>query len=328
MLPNLGLLLASTVPRMGRLGGWYPTVILVILFWAVGLGLNRLPQKWQRPSLVLLLVAGFAGWLSRSEMWPGKYFDISFYQVTEHDRQVLEALREIPDEAIVMAQDPIVPHLSHREQIYLLPWVRGGNQPDYVLLDSEMRTYPVGPDEYRTLFNDYLASTEYDIAQQIDSYYAFKYVGEAVPHQEVPGTWPDRMQLRGVSTAIAMPGEAFESVEGVHEPLLPAGTTLRVELFWEVLGEMDQNYTVFVHALDANGALIGQHDGWPADAHRPTSVLPVGETFRDVHYLTLNEAAVLSEITLQVGLYEAVSGEIFQTMESGDYVEMPVFSEQ
>ena len=335
MLPNLALLLASTVQRMGRLGGWYPTVILVILYWAVGLGLSRLPAKWQRPSLVLLLVVGFAGWLSRSEMWPGRNFDISFYQVSEHDRQVVEALRQVPDEAIVMAQDPLVPHLSQREDIYLLPWVRGGNQPDYVLLDSEMRTYPVGPDEYRTLFNDYLANPQYEIDQQIDSFYAFKYVGEATPRQQITGTWPEAMRLQGVTTAAVLPGEPFVVIgaddEGaVREPplqgdtTLPAGTTLRVELYWEVLGEMDQNYTVFVHALNANGALIGQHDGWPADAHRPTSVLPVGEAFRDVHFLTLNEGAALSDLTLHVGLYESVSGDILHNDQGGEYIEIPL----
>ena len=76
----------------------------------------------------------------------------AIFQVSDQEKQVAEALREIPADAIVMAQDPLVPHLSHREDIYLLPWVRGGNQPDYVLLDPQMRTYPVGPDEYRTLF--------------------------------------------------------------------------------------------------------------------------------------------------------------------------------
>lgn len=327
MLPNLGLLLASEVPRMGRLGGWYPTVLLVILYWAVGLGLSRLPSKWRQPSLALLLIFGFAAWLSRSEMWPGRLFDKSFYQVSEHDRQVVEALREIPAEAIVMAQDPMVPHLSHREEIYLLPWVRGGNQPDYVLMDSEMRTYPVGPDEYRTLFNDYLASTEYEIAQQIDSYYAFQYVGDVAPGQETAAVWPDTMQLQGITVAAAPPGEAFTTVETLHDSSLPAGSMLRVALLWEVLGEMEQNYTVFVHALDANDMLLGQHDGWPADAHRPTAVLPVGEVFRDVHYLLLKEPAALSDIKLRIGLYDSISGEILQSSEPADYVELPAKSE-
>jgi hypothetical protein len=92
---------------------------------------------------------------------------------------------------------------------------------------------------------------------------------------------------------------------------------------------MDHNYTVFVHALNSEGKLLGQHDGWPADAHRPTSVLPAGETFRDVHYVTLSEPAALSDITLDsielhVGLYESLDGEILQDSSQQDFVEIPL----
>ena len=323
MVPNLGLLMASTTDRMGLLAAWYPTVLLVILYWAVGLGISRLPPKWRGPSLGLLLVVSAAAWFSRSEVWPGPRFDAALFQVSDQERQVSEALREIPAAAIVMAQDPLVPHLSHREEIYLLPWVRGGNQPDYVLLDPQMRTYPVGPDEYRTLFNDYLASPEYAIDQQIDSFYAFKYVGEAVPRQEAAATWQDAMQLQGLSVAAAPPGEPFVPLDSLPETPLPAGTILRVELFWDVLADMDQNYTVFVHALSPDSRLLGQHDSWPADAHRPTAVLPVGENFRDVHYLPLNEPADPSGITLRIGLYDSFSSEILQPTGHEDYIELP-----
>ncbi len=327
MGPNLAILLASTNDTMGRLGGWYASMLIVFLYWAVGLGINRLPRSWQRAALGLLLVASAAAWVTRSDLWPGQQFDAARFLIDEHDRQVAAALREIPADAIVMAQDPLVPHLSHRQEIYLLPWVRGGNQPDYVLMDRQMRAYPVGPDEYRTLFNDYLASTEYDIAQQIGSYYAFQYRGEALPQQNTTAIWPDAMQLYGVSVAAAPAGAGgvYTDAAALSEPLLPAGSSLRVELYWEVLDEMDLNYTVFVHALDPGGKLLGQHDGWPADAHRPTSVLPAGEKFRDVHYVTLSEPAALSDgVELRIGLYEGVSGEILQESTGQDYVEIPL----
>jgi uncharacterized membrane protein len=318
MLPNLVILLASTSDTMGRLGAWYPSILIVILYWAVGLGTRRLPVRWQRPALGILLLISVIAWIGRSELWPGSKFDLARYEISDHDRAVTAALETIPPQAIVMAQDPLVPHLSHREDIYLLPWVRGGNQPDYVLLDRQMRTYPVGPDEYRTLFYNYLASTEYDITQQIDSFFTFKFVGDAAPQQKTASAWQDEIQLQGISVAAAPPGEPFTT----EIETLPVGTVLRVDLFWEVIGEMDQNYTVFVHALDANGELLGQHDSWPADAHRPTAVLPVGETFRDSHYLELNAPTSLSDITLRVGLYDSFSGNILQNSGAGDYLEI------
>lgn len=105
----------------------------------------------------------------------------------------------------------------------------------------------------------------------------------------------------GYSVAAAPPGEAFgPELDGA----LPAGSTMRVSLFWRVDETADRNYTVFVHAVGPGGQLLAQHDSWPADAHRPTSVLPPETVFRDVHYLTLSEA-VSGEMILHVGLYDA-----------------------
>jgi len=319
-VPTLALLLASTSNTIGRLGAWYPTVLIVLLYWAVGLGLQRVPRGWQKPAALLLLALSAAAWFSGSELWPGPRFDARQYAVSEHDRAVAEALQEIPPGAIVMAQDPLVPHVSQRQEIYLLPWVRGGKRPEYVLFDREMRTYPVVEEAYRTLFYDYLAGTTYEVLQQVDSFYLFHYVGEERPQQELEVTWPAGMRLRGTALAAAVPGEPF----GPLQETLAAGTTLRVALYWDVLEEMEQNYAVFVHALDGNGRLLGQHDGWPADAHRPTAVLQAGEHFRDVHYLTLTAPLPSAELTLRLGLYETESGAALRDSEGGEAVEIRV----
>jgi uncharacterized membrane protein len=305
LLPHLGFLLSSTRESMGELRAWYPSIPLILLFWAVAVGAARLSGRWQKIALGALLVAATAAWLSSSRLWPGPRFDAQRYQISEHERQVSQALRVIPPEAIVMAQDPLVPHLSHRQEIYLYPWVRNHNQPAYVVLDRDMRTYPLGPDEYRSQFYDYLAGVEYEIADQIDSFYLFEYTGQVQPEVVTDFIWDEAMQLHGYAVAAAPPGEGFSSANGGQ---LPAGSTLRVSLFWEMTGELDQNYTVFVHAVTPDGRLLGQHDSWPADTHRPTSVLAPGEQVRDVHYLTLNEAVNLEDITLRVGVYESISG--------------------
>ena len=51
-----------------------------------------------------------------------------------------------------------------------------------------------------------------------------------------------------------------------------------------------------------DGRLLGQHDSWPAEAHRPTAVLPRGMTLRDVHYLTLSQAVASDALRLRVVL--------------------------
>ena len=74
MVPNLAYLLASTLDRLGRLEDWYPSILLIYLFWAVALGLQRLGKRWWRPAAGLLLVAGAARWLLYSPLWPGAAF--------------------------------------------------------------------------------------------------------------------------------------------------------------------------------------------------------------------------------------------------------------
>jgi uncharacterized membrane protein len=319
LLPHFGFLLASTREPMGRLQDWYPSVIVIILYWAVAVGATRLSSRWQRFALVLLLILSFVAWISTSELWPGSQFDITRYQVTEHERQVEAQLARLPDDAIVMAQDPLVPHLSHRENIYLFPWVRHGNRPDIIVLERKMRPYPLKSGEYRTFFYNVLAGTEYDLTQQVDSLFIFEYSGEVVPDIPFEENWADSLRLYGYDVDFALPGESFQ-----HELLeLPAGTILRVSLYWEILAEMDQNYTVFVHALSEDEMVIGQHDSWPADTHRPTSVLSVGEKVRDVHYLTLEAPVAKNDLMLRVGVYESNGGESLLDSQERSFILLP-----
>jgi uncharacterized membrane protein len=123
LLPHFGFLLTSTGEPMGQLEAWYPSVLIIMLFWAVAVGISRLSTRRQRITLGILLVASLVAWIGMSELWPGSKFDISRYQISDHDRQVAAQISQIADDTIVMAQDPLVPHLSHRENIFVFPWV-------------------------------------------------------------------------------------------------------------------------------------------------------------------------------------------------------------
>jgi hypothetical protein len=152
---------------------------------------------------------------------------------------------------------------------------------------------------YRTLFYNVLAGTKHEIDYQIGSLYIFRNEGRVLPEWRSQEQWGDLLTLMGYNLAVAPPGEPFGPLP---DGPLPAGSTMRVSLFWRVDETADRNYTVFVHALNGDGQLLAQHDSWPADAHRPTSVLPPETVFRDVHYLTFPQGAS-GEVTLRVGLY-------------------------
>ncbi|MDY7075606.1 MAG: DUF2079 domain-containing protein [Chloroflexota bacterium] len=322
-LPFLGYLLASTSNSMGQLEAWYPSVILPMLYWAVAVGISRVRGRWQTTVLIILLVTGIGGWFANSEVWPGRRFQPERFKVTEHHRQVEVALQQIPADAVVAAQSPLVPHLSHRKQIYLFPWIPGGVQPDYVVLDREMNTYPTVLEAYRSLFYRLLAGTEYEIEQQVDSLYVFRYAGTVSPDVVCMDQWGESLTLTGYSIAVAAPGEDFDSVPA-NSMLLP-GATVRLSLFWRVEQPIEQNYSVFVHLSSADGQLLAQHDGWPADAHRPTSVLPPGTVVRDIHYLSLSEAVPVDAV-LRVGLYESVTGERWLMQNGQEAITLPLFA--
>ncbi len=320
MLPFFFYLLASTTEAMGRLEAWYPSLLIILLYWAVGVGLGRLAGRWRQAGALILLLASLGGWIAYSQLWPGSRFDVEQYRITALERRIADRLAKIPADAVVMAQDPLVPHLSHRRDIYLFPWV-GDRQPEYIILDRDMRTYPLGVEEYRTYFYDYLAGPDYTLADQIDGLYIFRHDPQRPPANAAGQSWADAITLVGYDVAVAAPGEPYAAPPAI----IPAGTTLRVSLTWDIVSAMAENYTVFVHAAALDGRTLAQHDGWPADAHRPTSVLPPGEQIRDVHYLTLSEDVAAADLLLRVGLYASDPAAPIPTQSGDDFLLVPMF---
>ena len=91
------------------------------------------------------------------------------------------------------------------------------------------------------------------------------------------------------------------------QPVAP-GETLAVTLVWRSLAATEQDYTVFVHLVNADGAFAGQHDGQPAMGSYPTSLWLPGEIIRDRHEVAVDAAASPGIYRLEVGLYVAETG--------------------
>lgn len=64
----------------------------------------------------------------------------SFYSLSANDVAGYEAIRQIPPTASVVAQDRIIPHLSHRQKIYVL----SSNAPeaDYIIASKNLDPWP------------------------------------------------------------------------------------------------------------------------------------------------------------------------------------------
>ncbi|UCC62356.1 MAG: glycosyltransferase family 39 protein [Anaerolineae bacterium] len=83
------------------------------------------------------------------------------------------------------------------------------------------------------------------------------------------------------------------------------GGTLHLTLYWQSIASMDRNWSVFVHLLDENDAIVAQRDMYPGQGLYPTSLWPVGETIANRYVLHLAETAYApSAARLEVGLYD------------------------
>ena len=86
------------------------------------------------------------------------------------------------------------------------------------------------------------------------------------------------------------------------------GHSWPVTLYWQSMGPLDKNYTVFVHLVDATGATIAQADGPPLQEFYPTSAWASGEILNDTHTVALPDDIAPGQYRLFVGLYDPVSG--------------------
>ncbi len=86
------------------------------------------------------------------------------------------------------------------------------------------------------------------------------------------------------------------------------GDTLDLTLYWQAQESTGDRLRVFVHLLDAQGAIIGQSDGEPAGGAAPTSGWLPGETIADQRTIAIRSDARAGPATLVVGLYDPITG--------------------
>jgi hypothetical protein len=106
-----------------------------------------------------------------------------------------------------------------------------------------------------------------------------------------------------------------------NESIMP-GDSLDVVVEWEVLQEMDRDWSVFVHLNDPQIELpAAQRDMYPGQGLRPTSLLSPGERIIDRYVLQVPETAITPALLeLTVGLYDFGTGERMLVQGGGDSV--------
>jgi hypothetical protein len=85
-------------------------------------------------------------------------------------------------------------------------------------------------------------------------------------------------------------------------------TAQTVTLYWQTDAPIPQDYSIFLHLLDANGELIGQADGTPYQNQYPTTAWRPGQLIEDVRSIpsTATDASQISQFA--IGVYDPLTG--------------------
>ena len=92
-----------------------------------------------------------------------------------------------------------------------------------------------------------------------------------------------------------------------HGDAVPAGQALDVITYWQVTDRVSPPMTIFVHLLDSQGDIRGQHDGFGA----ALTTLEPGDVVAQHHVIPVDASVEPGTYRLQVGLYNPVTLERF-----------------
>ncbi|MBE7553444.1 MAG: hypothetical protein HS126_20430 [Anaerolineales bacterium] len=89
---------------------------------------------------------------------------------------------------------------------------------------------------------------------------------------------------------------------------LQAGEVVRLDVTWQALQTITEDWKVFVHLVDANGQVLAQFDGQPAEGDYPTSHWIPGELIKDSYPLLMPAAPPPGPYRVFVGFYNEATG--------------------
>jgi hypothetical protein len=105
-----------------------------------------------------------------------------------------------------------------------------------------------------------------------------------------------------------------------------SGDVLHLDLYWQALTPVAEDYQVFAHLLGEDGQRWAQKDGPPLLGARPTSSWQPGERLTDRRGLLLPADMPPGSYHLRVGLYRLSDGSRLLTAEGADGLDLGPFS--
>ncbi len=144
--------------------------------------------------------------------------------------------------------------------------------------------------------------------------------GQPEPFRTVEGTEDDVIHLGRVKVKLAPVspdelaaathmdaklGSAFQLIgyRLANRTQIRPGDSIKLYLYWWSVQTVPQDYTVFVHLLDSQGALRAQQDTAPRGGTYPTSIWEANEIVVDPYTLTVPPGAAPGDYSIEIGMY-------------------------
>jgi hypothetical protein len=291
---GLGALLAIGPVVLASLGPGprylYLATVPVTVLWA--LGIEAVWARWKSaPFLVMASIA-----LACLVVFNGSQIADAASELSETSRQQRVPFRDImrrhpefpPDTRLFLIEPP---HNLSMIDIAGMFFLQYGKNVSVGGTFADGRLYTGGRlRSERARLNDYLTAYVY-------------YFDETNRPVEVP------VQKDAITLASPELPHDFQMpirLEGyeVTSTKIKRGEPLVLVLYWNAMGSMDKDYTVFVHLVDANGHMIVGDDSYPRNSKEKTSEWKAGRFTADAHVLPIpKEAPVDKNYRLEVGLY-------------------------
>lgn len=309
-VPYVALMFLSTDIDMIQLDKWYMATVFPVFLASTAAGWFRVPRKWEKRLLALFLVFTWISFVLYSSAPLGGRYDAHIYSITSRNRIESAMIKQVPDNACVVAQNHYVPHLTHRLDLYHYPIVRDNICPiTYYLFDRSTNAHPADHRDINALIDSWLPDPSMTVEAEAEDIYLFRMGGDSLPVIEVNAVAENTMHL--VRAEVARTDEDGVFTNTTMNPLsLQRGQKLRVYLYWEALGAPGRERSVSVRIMDASDSLIAQHDSMPGGGSKPTSWWEEGWHFRDIYYLEIPNDAPLGDSSLELVLYDTYSFDV------------------
>jgi hypothetical protein len=226
-------------------------------------------------------------------------------------RNEIEAREHVPTISVQL-YDPVGNRVAQRDMVLANGLCEQQDwQAGQVVLDRHLLSLPLWlpPGQYEILISPYELHSVRLLGSRV-------HVGPIVierPPFDVSAV--EHPQLARMGEHILFRGYSLS------EDHAPPGGRVWLTLFWEPLGPIRPDHTVFTHLLGPQG-MVTQADGQPGGGAYPTSVWVKGQIVEDRYEWAIPEDSPPGRYAIEVGMYELDTGERLPVFsQEGDLVE-------